>query len=129
MRWNCEYPEYPLLCAEGETDVRKCKMRRATQKLPLAAAALLTLISMIARIVSMRSGTSSDGSQPYIVALMTQLLEVGPVDRVLEVGSGSGYQAAIIEELAMRSTSSRSSRNWLRVPRRSFVVWDTPTFT
>jgi protein-L-isoaspartate(D-aspartate) O-methyltransferase len=35
-------------------------------------------------------------SQPYIVGLMTQALEVGPGDRVLEIGTGSGYQAAIL---------------------------------
>lgn len=161
--------------------MRKDKMRRATLKLALAAAAVLTLIIMIARIVSMRPGTSSDTSQtplphstatqismgltptadpyqaarmqmveaqmrnrditdekvlkamekvprhefvperyqglahadrplpigygqtisqPYIVALMTQLLEVGQADKVLEIGSGSGYQAAIMGELA-----------------------------
>lgn len=39
-------------------------------------------------------------SQPYIVALMTDLLKVGKDDRVLEVGTGSGYQAAILAELA-----------------------------
>ncbi len=39
-------------------------------------------------------------SQPYIVALMTELLEVAPSDRVLEVGTGSGYQAAILAKLA-----------------------------
>jgi len=39
-------------------------------------------------------------SQPYIVAIMTDLLEVKPTDRVLEVGTGSGYQAAILSELA-----------------------------
>jgi len=39
-------------------------------------------------------------SQPYIVALMTELLELGTADRVLEVGSGSGYQAAVLGELA-----------------------------
>ena len=38
-------------------------------------------------------------SQPYIVALMTQLLELKPTYRVLEVGTGSGYQAAILGEL------------------------------
>jgi len=161
--------------------MRKGRIRRATLKLALAAAALLTLIIMIARVVSMRSGTSSDTSQtslppstatqistgltptadpyqgarmkmvetqmrnrditdeevlkvmekvprhefvperyqglahadrplpigygqtisqPYIVALMTQLLEVGQADKVLEIGSGSGYQAAIMGELA-----------------------------
>ncbi|MGB8213373.1 MAG: protein-L-isoaspartate(D-aspartate) O-methyltransferase [Anaerolineales bacterium] len=39
-------------------------------------------------------------SQPYIVALMSELLEVEPGERVLEVGSGCGYQAAVLGELA-----------------------------
>lgn len=39
-------------------------------------------------------------SQPYIVAVMSQLLEIKPGDAVLEVGTGSGYQAAILSELA-----------------------------
>lgn len=39
-------------------------------------------------------------SQPFIVALMTDLLKVGPGDRVLEVGTGSGYQAAVLAEVA-----------------------------
>jgi protein-L-isoaspartate(D-aspartate) O-methyltransferase len=38
-------------------------------------------------------------SQPYIVALMTDLLDSKPTDRVLEVGTGSGYQAAVLAEL------------------------------
>ncbi len=39
-------------------------------------------------------------SQPYIVALMTQLADPRPGDRVLEIGTGSGYQAAVLAELA-----------------------------
>src|SRR3984885_5964368 len=39
-------------------------------------------------------------SQPYIVALMTQRLEVGPTHRVLELGTGSGYQTAILAKLS-----------------------------
>jgi protein-L-isoaspartate(D-aspartate) O-methyltransferase len=39
-------------------------------------------------------------SQPYIVAFMTQALELEPSHRVLEVGTGSGYQAAVLAELA-----------------------------
>ncbi|MCF8719589.1 protein-L-isoaspartate(D-aspartate) O-methyltransferase [Nitrospina gracilis Nb-211] len=38
-------------------------------------------------------------SQPYVVALMTQALELKPGDRVLEIGTGSGYQAAVLSEL------------------------------
>ncbi|OQX62735.1 MAG: protein-L-isoaspartate O-methyltransferase [Desulfococcus sp. 4484_241] len=41
-------------------------------------------------------------SQPYIVAEMTQALELGSSDRVLEIGTGSGYQAAIIAQIASR---------------------------
>jgi len=38
-------------------------------------------------------------SQPYIVGLMTELLEVKPGDRVLEIGTGSGYQAAVLDAM------------------------------
>lgn len=38
-------------------------------------------------------------SQPYVVALMTEALEVQPGDQVLDIGTGSGYQAAIFEEM------------------------------
>ena len=41
-------------------------------------------------------------SQPYIVALMTDLLECGPEARVLEVGTGSGYQAAVLSRVVAR---------------------------
>jgi len=39
-------------------------------------------------------------SQPYVVAVMTELLRLKPGDRVLEIGTGSGYQAAILSEIA-----------------------------
>ncbi len=41
-------------------------------------------------------------SQPYIVALMTHLLRPRPAQRILEVGTGSGYQAAVLAELVDR---------------------------
>ena len=41
-------------------------------------------------------------SQPSVVGLMTQALELGPRDKVLEVGTGSGYQAAVLSQLARR---------------------------
>jgi protein-L-isoaspartate(D-aspartate) O-methyltransferase len=47
----------------------------------------------------LRIGQGQTISQPYIVALMTQLLAVKPADKVLDVGTGSGYQAAVLNEL------------------------------
>lgn len=50
-------------------------------------------------------------SQPSVVGLMTQALKVQPRDKVLEVGTGSGYQAAILSQLARRVyTVDRFSR-------------------
>lgn len=47
-------------------------------------------------------GSGQTISQPYTVAFMTQLLDPRPRDRILEVGTGSGYQAAILSRLAER---------------------------
>src|SRR6056297_4098774 len=49
-------------------------------------------------------------SQPSVVGLMTQALEVGPRCKVLEIGAGSGYQAAILARLARRVWSVERHR-------------------
>jgi protein-L-isoaspartate(D-aspartate) O-methyltransferase len=46
-------------------------------------------------------GMNQTISQPYIVALMTELLDVSDEHKVLEIGTGSGYQAAVISRIAM----------------------------
>jgi protein-L-isoaspartate(D-aspartate) O-methyltransferase len=45
-------------------------------------------------------GSGQTISQPYIVAYMTEAAEISPSDKVLEIGTGSGYQAAILGEVA-----------------------------
>ena len=45
-------------------------------------------------------GAGQTISQPYIVAYMTEVLQVAPEHRVLEIGTGSGYQAAVLGEIA-----------------------------
>ncbi len=45
-------------------------------------------------------GEEQTVSQPYIVAVMLQTLELSPTDKVLEVGTGSGYQTALLAELS-----------------------------
>ena len=46
-------------------------------------------------------------SQPFIVALMTDMLDLKPEDKVLEIGTGLGYQSAILAELAGEVSETR----------------------
>jgi len=50
-------------------------------------------------------GAGQTISQPYMVALMTELLDVQPGDRILEIGTGSGYQAAVLAWLGAQVTT------------------------
>tara|TARA_R110002124_G_scaffold31867_3_gene107623 strand:+ start:155 stop:802 length:648 start_codon:yes stop_codon:yes gene_type:complete len=59
-------------------------------------------------------------SQPSVVALMTEALEISPRDKVLEVGTGSGYQAAILSQLARRVYTVERHRTLVAEARRAF---------
>jgi len=56
-------------------------------------------------------------SQPFIVALMTDLLDISAEDVVLEIGTGLGYQAAILESSHARCTAWKSSRSSAHKPK------------
>jgi len=53
-------------------------------------------------------------SQPYVVALMTQSLNVTDMDKVLEIGTGCGYQAAVLANLARRVYTIERHKDLLR---------------
>ena len=59
-------------------------------------------------------------SQPSVVGLMTQALRVSPRDKVLEVGTGSGYQAAILAKLARRVYTIDRHRSLVMESRKMF---------
>lgn len=59
-------------------------------------------------------------SQPYIVALMTQALELKGQEKVLEIGTGSGYQAAILAELSRKVYSIERIRSLFLRARKIF---------
>ena len=59
-------------------------------------------------------------SQPSVVGLMTQALEISPRDTVLEVGTGSGYQAAILSQLARRVYTVDRHQRLVREAREVF---------
>jgi protein-L-isoaspartate(D-aspartate) O-methyltransferase len=59
-------------------------------------------------------------SQPYIVAEMSQALQLSPEDQVLEIGTGSGYQAAVLAEIAYRVYTMERLHQLLVQARRIF---------
>jgi len=68
-------------------------------------------------------------SQPSVVGLMTQALEVSPRDKVLEIGTGSGYQAAILSKLARRVYTIDRHRRLVRAARSIFEKLDLANIT
>ncbi len=68
-------------------------------------------------------------SQPSVVGLMTQALDVGPRDKVLEVGTGSGYQAAILSQLARRVYTVERHQRLVRETQDLFRALDLTNVT
>lgn len=67
-------------------------------------------------------GSGQTISQPYIVALMTEKLNVGPDDRVLEVGTGSGYQCAILTRLTPHVYSIEKTVELIETAKRNLAA-------
>ena len=70
--------------------------------------------------VALPIGNGQTVSQPYVVALMTEKLELGRRQTVLEIGTGSGYQTAVLASLCRRVFSIERHRELLRDAERRF---------
>lgn len=68
-------------------------------------------------------------SQPSVVGLMTQALQISPRDKVLEIGTGSGYQAAILSKLARRVYTVDRYRRLVHAARAVFEANDITNIT
>ncbi|KUP92208.1 protein-L-isoaspartate(D-aspartate) O-methyltransferase [Tritonibacter horizontis] len=68
-------------------------------------------------------------SQPSVVGLMTQALQVSPRDTVLEIGTGSGYQAAILAKLARRVYTIERYNRLVHEARKVFQTLRLPNIT
>jgi protein-L-isoaspartate(D-aspartate) O-methyltransferase len=68
-------------------------------------------------------------SQPSVVGLMTQALDAGPRDKVLEIGTGSGYQAAILSQIARRVYTVERHRRLVREAQEVFDALDLTNIT
>jgi protein-L-isoaspartate(D-aspartate) O-methyltransferase len=71
--------------------------------------------------VALPIGSGQTISQPLVVALMTQALEAGERHKVLEIGTGSGYQAAVLARLCRRVFTVERHRALLREAERRFA--------
>ena len=72
--------------------------------------------------VALPIGNAQTISQPYVVALMTERLELAGREKVLEIGTGSGYQAAILARLARRVFTVERHRLLVREAERRFAA-------
>jgi protein-L-isoaspartate(D-aspartate) O-methyltransferase len=72
--------------------------------------------------VALPIGHSQTISQPYVVALMTEKLELAGREKVLEIGTGSGYQAAILARLARRVFTVERHRLLVREAEQRFAA-------
>ena len=103
------------LISRGIKDARVLETMR---KLPRHRFVEEALVSQAYNDHPLPIGEKQTISQPYMVALMTEALELQGHERVLEIGTGSGYQTAILAELAekiysierLRGLSSRAQR-------------------
>jgi protein-L-isoaspartate(D-aspartate) O-methyltransferase len=106
------------LRAEGITDSRVLDaMERTPRELFVPAAFREKAYDNVALPI----GHGQTISQPYIVALMSQALEVGERHKVLEVGTGSGYQAAVLARLCRRVLTIERHRALLKEAEARFA--------
>lgn len=99
--------------------IRDPKVLEAFKKVPRHEFVNESLIDQAYSDHPLPIGDQQTISQPYIVALMTEALQIGSDDRVLEIGTGSGYQAAILAELAYRVYTVERNRTLYEKARKT----------
>ncbi len=80
--------------------IRDERLLAAMRRVPRERFVAAGMVALACEDTPLPIGEGQTISQPYIVALMADLLDLGAQDRVLEIGTGSGYAAAVLAELA-----------------------------
>lgn len=93
------------LFAHLRREIRDQRVIEAMMRVPREAFVPSDAIHLAYQDIPLPIGEGQTISQPYIVAMMTEALQLSDTETVLEVGSGSGYQSAILAELAARVVS------------------------
>src|SRR5580704_13682585 len=111
--------EVPVAATPAADDVERMEFQLTLRRRGISDQAVLRAMDEVPREYFVASGFSDSAyadqalpiacgqtiSQPYVVAYMTEQLDVEPQNRILEVGTGSGYQAAILSRLAREVVS------------------------
>lgn len=112
MLWGCHEGRS---VSDSWVDLREMMVRQQVEARGIRDAAVLAALRSVPRHLfvpeAVRKHAYEDApqvigdgqtiSQPYIVALMTELMELNPGDKVLEIGTGSGYQAAVLSAMGV----------------------------
>lgn len=98
--------------------IKDARVLQAMGKLPRDRFVEEALIGEVYNDHPLPIGHNQTISQPYIVALMTEALELTGDENVLEIGTGSGYQAAVLAELARRVCTVERIKPLLNIARR-----------
>jgi protein-L-isoaspartate(D-aspartate) O-methyltransferase len=102
----------------GITDVR---VLGAIERIPREMFVPATFADQAYENVALPIGHGQTVSQPLVVARMTEALEIGARHKVLEIGTGSGYQAAVLAKLCRRVYSIERHRELLREAEQRFA--------
>ncbi len=105
------------LRGEGITDTR---VLAAIERVPREKFVPKRLADRAYDNTALPIGKGQTISQPYVVAAMTEKLDVGPRMKVLEVGTGSGYQAVVLAPLCRRLYTIERDRELLRAAEQRF---------
>src|ERR1700722_13087374 len=107
-----------ILRGEGMSDLR---VLAALERVPRELFVPAPFAEQAYDSVALPIGHGQTISQPFVVALMTQALELGDRHKVLEVGTGSGYQAAVLAQLCRRVFTIERHRAMLAEAEKRFA--------
>jgi protein-L-isoaspartate(D-aspartate) O-methyltransferase len=101
--------------------IKDQRVLNAIERVPRELFVPPALVEQAYENVALPIGHGQTISQPFVVALMTEALEVGERHKVLEIGTGSGYQAAVLARLCRRVFTIERHRGLLKEAEKRFA--------
>jgi len=118
-----------LILAMRRSGITDTRVLGALERIPRDAFVPVTFRDRAYDDVALPIGRHQTISQPSVVARMTQVLEVGDRMKVLEIGTGSGYQAAVLAGLCRRLYTVERHRELLDMAERQFTAFRITNIT